>query len=51
VPERGTGEQLKAESALIFYMKWKLAEVNADYAAMKKEWKCLLKLQQQELIQ
>jgi hypothetical protein len=40
--ERGTGEQQKAESALIFYMKWKLAEANAEYAAMKKAWKLRL---------
>ena len=37
--ERGTGEQKKAESAAIFYKKWKDAEADPAYAQMKKEWK------------
>jgi len=36
---RGTGEQQKAESASIFFGKWKLAEENEKYAKLKKEWK------------
>jgi len=37
--ERGTGEPEKAEAAAIFYKEWKRAEANADYAAMKTDWK------------
>ena len=37
--KRGTGEQQKAEAARIFYEKWKAAEANPTYAAMKKDWK------------
>jgi hypothetical protein len=37
--ERGTGEELKAESAAIFYERWKAAEANAVYALLKKDWK------------
>jgi len=37
--ERGTGDPKKAESANIFYEKWKQAEANEEYAARKKEWK------------
>ncbi|MVN91723.1 DUF4385 domain-containing protein [Mucilaginibacter aquatilis] len=37
--ERGTGENEKAAAANIFYEKWKLAEANDNYAAMKKKWK------------
>ncbi|MES2205947.1 MAG: DUF4385 domain-containing protein [Pseudomonadota bacterium] len=37
--ERGTGDPQKIESANIFYTKWKEAEANPVYAAMKKEWK------------
>jgi hypothetical protein len=36
--ERGTGDPEKAESANIFYEKWKAAEANETYAAMKKQW-------------
>lgn len=36
---RGTGEEEKAESAAIFYQKWKSAEANPMYTTMKKEWK------------
>lgn len=37
--ERGTGDEVKAESARIFYEAWQVAEGNAAYAAMKKDWK------------
>ncbi|SER91922.1 DUF4385 domain-containing protein [Pedobacter rhizosphaerae] len=37
--ERGTGDEQKAESAAIFYDKWKLAEGHEQYAEMKKSWK------------
>ncbi|WP_295771753.1 DUF4385 domain-containing protein [uncultured Mucilaginibacter sp.] len=37
--ERGTGENEKAAAANIFYEKWKQAEANDTYAAMKKKWK------------
>lgn len=37
--ERGTGEELKAASAKVFYDKWKEAETDVTYAAMKKDWK------------
>lgn len=37
--ERGTGDPEKAEAAQAFYMKWKSAEANEVYAAMKKHWK------------
>ena len=37
--ERGTGDAKKAESANIFYERWKAAEANEQYAAMKKKWK------------
>ena len=37
--ERGTGEEQKAESASIFYEKWKKAEANKKYTKMKAEWK------------
>ncbi len=37
--DRGTGETLKARSAAVFYERWKAAEANAQYAAMKKKWK------------
>ncbi|MEJ2884216.1 DUF4385 domain-containing protein [Pedobacter sp. GR22-6] len=37
--ERGTGELLKAEAAAIFYEKWKAAESDPLYTAMKKDWK------------
>jgi hypothetical protein len=37
--ERGTGEQIKAESAAIFFSAWKLAESNEKYARLKREWK------------
>lgn len=40
--ERGTGDPIKAESAAIFYAKWKEAEADADYAARKKDWKARL---------
>lgn len=37
--EYGTGEIQKAESARIFYAKWKAAENNDQYKKMKSEWK------------
>lgn len=37
--ERGTGDPEKAEAAKVFYEKWKAAEANDTYAAMKKDWK------------
>lgn len=37
--EKGTGEPEKSISADIFYMKWREAENNEKYAAMKKAWK------------
>ena len=37
--ERGTGETEKAASATIFYERWKAAEANEHYAALKKRWK------------
>lgn len=37
--ERGTGEEEKAKAAAIFYNKYKAAEANEQYAAMKKQWK------------
>ena len=39
--ERGTGDPEKAKSAAIFYHKWKKAEANEKYTAMKKRWKTL----------
>lgn len=40
--ERGTGEQEKANAAAVFYTKWKEAESNVTYAALKKHWKSVL---------
>jgi hypothetical protein len=37
--ERGTGEAEKAESAAIFYEKWKAAEADPGYANKKLVWK------------
>ena len=37
--ERGTGEAEKAESAAIFYEKWKTAEADPVYTKMKTDWK------------
>lgn len=37
--ERGTGDSGKAAAAQVFYQKWKAAEANTQYAAMKKEWR------------
>jgi len=37
--ERGKGDEEKAEAAKVFYVKWKEAEANEKYAAMKKTWK------------
>lgn len=37
--QRGTGDPLKAESAQIFYTKWKEAEADERYAQLKKEWR------------
>jgi hypothetical protein len=37
--ERGTGEIEKAESAAIFYEKWKSAEADPYYSRLKAEWK------------
>lgn len=36
---KGTGEPCKAESAQIFYGKWRLAEKNKQYQILKHEWK------------
>lgn len=37
--ERGTGNPEKAESARIFYERWKQSEAEPRYAARKREWK------------
>lgn len=37
--EHGTGEAAKAESAAIFYSKWKATEANGTYTRLKSEWK------------
>ncbi|MFD0749251.1 DUF4385 domain-containing protein [Mucilaginibacter calamicampi] len=37
--ERRTGEQEKAAAAAVFYQRWKAAEANDLYAALKKQWK------------
>jgi hypothetical protein len=37
--DRGTGDPEKAEAAKVYYDKWKEAESNPIYAAMKKDWK------------
>lgn len=37
--EKGTGSLIKAESANIFFIKWKEAEDNPQYQMLKKEWK------------
>ncbi|WDF68666.1 DUF4385 domain-containing protein [Sphingobacterium oryzagri] len=37
--ERGTGDMEKAAAADVFYKRWKQAEANTHYAAMKKQWK------------
>ncbi|MBP2159116.1 MULTISPECIES: DUF4385 domain-containing protein [Asticcacaulis] len=37
--DRGTGDPVKAESARIFYDKWRAAEANSGYADQKKAWK------------
>lgn len=37
--ERGTGDPEKAESAKLFYKKWKDAEANPRYAKLKIAWK------------
>lgn len=37
--ERGTGEAEKAAAAAVFYAKWKEAEANPVYAALKQKWK------------
>ncbi|OOQ58966.1 DUF4385 domain-containing protein [Mucilaginibacter pedocola] len=37
--ERGTGDEEKAKAAAIFHSKWKEAEQNTTYAAMKADWK------------
>ena len=37
--ERGTGEMEKAESAAIFYEKWKSAEADPYYSELKAKWK------------
>ncbi len=36
---RGTGDPVKAESARIFYERWKTAEADPGYAAKKADWK------------
>jgi hypothetical protein len=37
--ERGTGDPEKAEAAAVFYKKYKMAEANPHYMALKKQWK------------
>ena len=37
--EKGTGDQMKAVSAEIFFKKYQEAEKNPEYVEMKKEWK------------
>ncbi|MBE9584247.1 DUF4385 domain-containing protein [Mucilaginibacter sp. JRF] len=37
--QRGTGDDEKAKSASVFYAKWKDAEQNETYVAMKATWK------------
>ncbi|WCT13441.1 DUF4385 domain-containing protein [Mucilaginibacter jinjuensis] len=37
--ERYTGDPEKAESARIFYARWKTAEANELYSQLKKDWK------------
>lgn len=37
--ERGNGDPEKAKAASIFYDRWKAAESNELYAALKKDWK------------
>jgi hypothetical protein len=37
--ERGTGDPQTAESAAIFYERWKAAEATDAYASAKAEWK------------
>ncbi|WP_223818011.1 DUF4385 domain-containing protein [Mucilaginibacter rubeus] len=37
--ERGSGDPEKSEAAKVFYARWKAAEKNELYAAMKKDWK------------
>ncbi len=37
--DRGTGEEIKAKSAEIFYDKWKLAENHKKYHDLKIQWK------------
>jgi hypothetical protein len=36
--EKGTGNLLKAQSAVIFYQKWKQAEAHPQYASRKQAW-------------
>ncbi|SEL26312.1 DUF4385 domain-containing protein [Nitrosovibrio tenuis] len=37
--EKGTGDPSKAESAAIFYEKWKQAEAHPEYAIRRKAWR------------
>ena len=37
--ERGTGDPVKAESAAIFYAKWREAEADPLYKSLKQDWK------------
>jgi hypothetical protein len=37
--EKGTGDAAKAESAAIFYQKWRQAEAHPEYAGRKKAWR------------
>ncbi|MGH8762471.1 MAG: DUF4385 domain-containing protein [Nitrosospira sp.] len=37
--EKGTGDVSKAESAAIFYEKWKQAEAHPEYSRRKKAWR------------
>lgn len=36
--ERGTGDPVKAESAVIFYEYWRKAVADAEYQSLKKTW-------------
>ena len=36
---KGTGDPEKAEAAKVFFARWKEAEANEVYKAMKKDWK------------
>ena len=37
--EKSAGNSVKAQSAAIFYQKWKQAEAHPQYASRKKAWR------------